>query len=147
MKLLQTLHISLKYQIITCVNITINLIRKIHGVTLTVVLVKISKILIFTWNWVLSLATNTVSSLSCSDSLCSFSWKWLPNIQVWITIVCMSVVFQRSCTMERAVSSAHNSKLTKVLFLKTNVVLQNTTKSASYIFPVLSHRILRFGIQ
>lgn len=49
-----------------------------------------SRILIFTWKrQFLSMATNTISVFSeVTNSLCSFTRKWLPNAHTWTANMC-----------------------------------------------------------
>lgn len=147
MKSLLILHISLKYQIIRYVNSATNLIRKPHSVKLTVVHLKFSKILIFTWNQILSLTPNSVSCFLWSDSLTLFIFQNEAAKYPFLNNRSLSVVFQRPCTMKRAVSSAHNSNNHTSAFPQDNHITSKYSKNSSHVLTIFSHRIPRVGIK
>lgn len=140
----------IKISKITHINIATNLIRKTHDVKLTVVLIKFSKIPIctcnfkfYSWQHILS-----VVFLEVAISLCSFWRNCQPNIQVWITVVCLSVVFQTEillCEREQLVELLTQTVAHKH-FPQDNHCTSKFSKNFSCVLCILSHRILRVSL-
>lgn len=83
---------------------------------------------------ILSLATKTVSCFPWSDKLTLFIFeKSLPDIQVWVTIVCLFIVSESKnwCAMKNMASSANNSKncASANLWDSHNITLYSTNVS------------------
>lgn len=73
-----------------------------------------------------------------TGSLHSFSRKCLPDIQVWITVVCLLVVL----SSKNGVPWEHFDSVARVLFLCITMCL-SLQRSAWCSLPVSSHRMLK----
>ena len=84
--------------------------------------------------------TLTVVFLDVTGSLCSFLRKCLPSTQVWITILCLSVVLSSKTDVLRKKRPVELTPQTaQVLFLETNISLWRQHKC----FMRSSHSVTR----
>lgn len=101
----------------------------------------ISKILIFAWMLVFCHGNIIVSCFPWSDSsLYQFLRKYVPDTQVWITVICqlfLKMVFHAKCT-----ASVYSS-VAQILFLDTAILFGYCSRNALCVLPISSPGILK----